>query len=433
MIGRILDCLSPLAVEVHGYHSMVPCGTCPSCLRRRSSHWDLRCRKDRAYYKKKADIESVRKRLKLCNVYEDKQLTDELIIDLTYNNKFLPADQSLNREDLQKFIKRFRENVRSRYGHTGVRVLYSGEYGETGTHRPHYHLLFWNLPHAWVSEWRRLIEFCWSDFDRSVGTRESKGYIYCEVPRDFHSSASYVSKSVSYVVKGGLHKFCRQPKEKLEDFQRRTGRRTLPFVGASLGLGLDYLIEDCDCMSIMKQGYMQDGAYKVSIPRYYANKMKDIYRHVFFFNSVSREIVNSEVPEVFTFEEISDIAAWKFASYDCSKQRLYLKNALKKYGLDVEDVLNDDYTIDVSQVDTFVDLMPKVKEYNMSMSACGALFFGDSVTKYQKWRRCVFEHQDSEYLSITQRARNRWDSFVLSVEKGLVKKEKRICQSFLNS
>lgn len=425
-----MDCFSPTAVEVHGYHTLVPCGTCPMCLKRRTSQWDFRARKDRAHYKKKADLKA--RERKNDNCIDKYELTTELILDLTYNTKFLPSDQSLDRRDLQKFLKRFRELVRARYGYTGVRVLYSGEYGETGTHRPHYHLLFWNLPALKLRDWQFLVAKCWTYYDRRSSTRESRGFIYCEIPRDFRNSASYVSKSVSYVVKGGLHKFCRQQGEKLEDFQRRTGRRTLPFVGASLGLGLDYLIEDCDCMSIMKQGYMQDGLYKVSIPRYYANKMKDIYRHVFFFDAISREIVNSEVSEVFALEEVNDIAMWKYASYDVSKQRAFISRALRKYDLDIGNVIKNKYMIDVSKVDTFVDLMPQISEYNESVVAYADMCLLPAVVKYQSWRRRVFDYASSMRVNSVQRAKNKWDGFCFSVQKGFIYKENKLCRRLLN-
>jgi len=77
---------------------------------------------------------------------------DNCFITLTYNNKNLPEDQSLDVEHFQKFMKKLRKKNKHK-----IRFLHSGEYGTTcPTHeqdkcpqcgplqRPHYHALLFN-------------------------------------------------------------------------------------------------------------------------------------------------------------------------------------------------------------------------------------------------------------------------------------------------
>lgn len=109
-----------------------------------------------------------------------------------------------------------------------VRILYSGEYGENGTHRPHYHYLIWNLPKCSIEVYRKLIEDSWN-----------MGFVKVSIPDSVSDSAHYVSK---YVSKSDSDNFYAMlPGEKLEDYVRRTGKEVPPFVGASMGLGLDFL------------------------------------------------------------------------------------------------------------------------------------------------------------------------------------------------
>lgn len=60
-------------------------------------------------------------------------------ITLTYDGENLPTGGGLHKPDLQKFIKRLRNNVGS------FRYFAVGEYGEQGTRRPHYHAIIFGL------------------------------------------------------------------------------------------------------------------------------------------------------------------------------------------------------------------------------------------------------------------------------------------------
>lgn len=92
----------------------VPCGQCIGCRLERSRDWAVRC------------------------VHEAKMYENNCFITLTYNNENLPANNSLFRPHLTKFLKR----LRKRYDHK-IRYFGCGEYGDKLA-RPHYHLILFN-------------------------------------------------------------------------------------------------------------------------------------------------------------------------------------------------------------------------------------------------------------------------------------------------
>lgn len=100
-----------------------PCGKCPLCIRKRLSTWIFRIEK------------------------EMERSTNSQFITLTYDNEHLPADKSVNKRDIQLFLKRLRKNQSLRGGehHQPIRYIAVSEYG-TKYARPHYHLLLFNSP-----------------------------------------------------------------------------------------------------------------------------------------------------------------------------------------------------------------------------------------------------------------------------------------------
>jgi len=79
------------------------------------------------------------------SVHEASLHKDNCFLTLTYNNKNLPDDGSLNKSDLQLFMKRFRNAITER-----VRYFACGEYGDRRG-RPHYHaIIFGYMPNDTV-------------------------------------------------------------------------------------------------------------------------------------------------------------------------------------------------------------------------------------------------------------------------------------------
>lgn len=92
----------------------IPCGKCVGCKLEQSRQWAVRC------------------------MHEKRLHNASAFLTLTYDDKHLPADRSLNLSHLQDFMKRLRHPMG-----TGLRFFACGEYGSK-TSRPHYHVLLLN-------------------------------------------------------------------------------------------------------------------------------------------------------------------------------------------------------------------------------------------------------------------------------------------------
>lgn len=94
---------------------MVPCGKCIPCLNVKRQEWIIRLEQ------------------------EYKHSTSALFVTLTYDQKHLPNDNSLNKKHVQDYMKRLRKMD----GTNKLRYYLTGEYGSK-TGRPHYHILLFN-------------------------------------------------------------------------------------------------------------------------------------------------------------------------------------------------------------------------------------------------------------------------------------------------
>lgn len=119
----------------------VPCGQCVGCQEKYSKEWACRC------------------------ILEAEQWKENYFVTLTYDDLHLPCnsvikdpktekeyeDQGdwdtghLDYKEFQDFKKRLLEHWRRHYDHEGIRFYMCGEYGGQ-TERPHYHVIFFNLP-----------------------------------------------------------------------------------------------------------------------------------------------------------------------------------------------------------------------------------------------------------------------------------------------
>lgn len=103
--------------RAHGFVDIpmsVPCGQCIGCRIDRSREWAIRC------------------------VHEAQMHEHNCFITLTYDNEHLPPGNTLDKEELQRFLKRLRH-------HCGqFRYFACGEYGDE-TNRPHYHAVLFGL------------------------------------------------------------------------------------------------------------------------------------------------------------------------------------------------------------------------------------------------------------------------------------------------
>jgi len=194
-----MQCLNPVTVkDGSGLDVPVPCGKCPTCVKRSASSWSFR-------------------------LMEEYKVSDSAwFLTLTYNTDHVPISRkgfmNLDSRDLQLFFKRLRK------AHGGasydmharkigkmpkpIKYFAVGEYGSE-TFRPHYHVILFNANVDFVQSAWGLGEVHYGDVnEKSVG--------YC----------------LKYLMKRG-----RIPMHKNDDRQPEFGRM-------SKGLGLSYLSEE---------------------------------------------------------------------------------------------------------------------------------------------------------------------------------------------
>jgi heterodisulfide reductase subunit B len=113
---------NPKAAHLAGKQILVPCGKCPSCLKRRVDSWAFRL------------------------MQEYKRSSMAHFVTLTYSNTFVPRTKNnyltLERKDFTNFMKRLRKQT----GIKGIKYYAAGEYGGQ-TKRPHYHAIIFNVPY----------------------------------------------------------------------------------------------------------------------------------------------------------------------------------------------------------------------------------------------------------------------------------------------
>lgn len=119
-----MKCIRPTQFSnAKGYY--IACGQCMPCRITRRTEWTTKL------------------------LLEWKTFTSGAFVTLTYDQDHLPDKQffkggSLNKDDLQKFLKRFRFNYQEKYGKTKIRHFAVGEYGDKSS-RAHYHILLFNV------------------------------------------------------------------------------------------------------------------------------------------------------------------------------------------------------------------------------------------------------------------------------------------------
>lgn len=111
-------------------HLRLPCGGCLGCRQDRAREWALRCH------------------------LENQQHRHAIFTTLTYDDEALPEFGSLERTDLQLWLKRLRKASGPA---RPLRFFACGEYGEKN-HRPHYHAIVFGLD---AETGHRLVDQTW--------------------------------------------------------------------------------------------------------------------------------------------------------------------------------------------------------------------------------------------------------------------------------
>lgn len=155
----------------------VPCNHCSVCKERKISSFVQRCKFE-------------------TQVYDCKPW----FVTLTYDNQHLPVN-GVNIDEMQRFLKRLRINLVRAGFNQRIRYVVVGEYGKpprevkkgvwTIGHRPHYHLILWNIGAKSHQEYLKLADI----LDKSWG----RGFIQHRIinpenDKAFYYTAKYLKK-----------------------------------------------------------------------------------------------------------------------------------------------------------------------------------------------------------------------------------------------
>lgn len=214
-----MQCVSPVRItknldrKKYPDGLLVPCGKCIACRVHKRNEWSLRIWHEL-----------------------DEWNNQGIFITLTYNDENIPANNTLVKEDLQKFFKRLRKSISPQK----IKYFACGEYGDKFD-RPHYHAIIIGLS---VKEQKHIINNWHYGFVK-VGIAEP-------------DSINYVCKYINKKYSGELAK---------KEF---TDKNRIPvFRLLSQGLGKEHALKNKD--QYLKSGITQKGVKK-SYPRYYLKK-----------------------------------------------------------------------------------------------------------------------------------------------------------------
>ena len=255
---------------------LVPCGKCIACRISKRREWSIR----------------------MLHELEDHEKS--VFVTLTYSDDYLPQNESLKKEDLQKFMKRLRKSLEK--SERKIRYFACGEYGDK-TERPHYHLIIYGL--GLNIEDRSLIMDAWPYCDWSNRVIRNKSFGLVE-PDSVRYVAQYIDKkysgekaNVEYTQK------CREP----------------CFKCSSLGIGKNWC--DKNKEQVIQQQKLTFKGIPMQLPRYYMNRLGITTDQM---KSIS---IEKDMHIVEKYTGVSDITRDEFYRYASVDEVLELENAIK--------------------------------------------------------------------------------------------------------
>lgn len=212
----------------------LPCGKCPECQKDYYTNWATRGSRELARW------------------------DSSVFLTLTYAPEHLPENNSLNKKDVQDFIKRVKKYFKSTTENP-IRQIYCGEYG-TKTLRPHYHVILFNCDFPDRKFHRR------SDQGHPIFTSEILSRLW---PYGFTEFGIAEPGSIAYLFKYVLKKKTRR--EKLEgpliiERDGVTYEVAHEFIEASRNPGIGAHLRGSDSI---KKGFLSVNGVKKKLPKYY--------------------------------------------------------------------------------------------------------------------------------------------------------------------
>nr|QJB21694.1 MAG: replication initiator protein [Microvirus sp.] len=211
----------------------LPCGKCPECQKDYYTSWATRGSRELL------------------------QWEHSVFITLTYDEKNLPPDNSLDKKHVQDFIKRVKKHFKSTKENP-IRQTYCGEYGSR-THRPHYHAILYNCD---FSDAKKKYM---SPQRHQVYESETLSRLWGKGLAEFGYATP---ASIAYIAKYILKKKTRKEKESPLIVERDglTFEVAHEFIEHSRNPGIGAYMRGTESL---KKGYLTVNGVKKKIPKYY--------------------------------------------------------------------------------------------------------------------------------------------------------------------
>lgn len=219
----------------------LPCGKCPECQKDYYTSWATRGSRELMKW------------------------DSSIFITLTYDEENLPHDNSLNKKEIQNFIKRVKKHFKSSKQNP-IRQTYCGEYGSR-TNRPHYHAILYNCD--FHDKTRLYISKSGHQVFKSEKLTELWGKGIAEFGYATPESIAYVYK---YILKKKTRKEKKQPLVIERD--GITYEVAHEFIESSRNPGIGAIARDSESI---KKGYLSVNGHKKKIPKYYMEHLKKFF------------------------------------------------------------------------------------------------------------------------------------------------------------
>jgi hypothetical protein len=247
----------------------VPCGKCGNCRRARRNQWAFRLQQ------------------------ELKDSENAYFITLTYSDERLPEfidyysgeiKSNLVKEDLQKFIKRLREQQYRQTKERKFRYYAVGEYG-TETDRAHYHLIGFNIDRSIINR----LDYIWGHGHVHVGTVNEGSILYV--------AKYHVNRDMDADEDGRQKEFATMSKRP--------------------AIGHGYIKRNYNWHIDNMNSYIMQNGYKKAMPRYYKDKI---------FQDENKETIKHKTEK--QIEEIYEKQQEYARRMDISDVETHIRNSL---------------------------------------------------------------------------------------------------------
>lgn len=264
-------------VKKNGYEikepSVRPCGSCIGCRLDKARDWAVRC------------------------VHEASMHKENCFITLTYNDKNLPKDKSINKDELQRFFKRlrkfiaypgtmplfdnamriqyYRKKSHPKYGQAKVQDVYreikyyaAGEYGDR-LGRPHYHACIFGYA---FKDTELLFHGGYKYFKSIFSKTEGHSLYTSKTLEEIWKNGFVTIGELTLESAGYVARYCMK-KINGEKAPDHYGEKTPEFAIMSKGIGKEWYKKYKN--DLYPKDYTHINGIRVTAPRYYDNLLAE--------------------------------------------------------------------------------------------------------------------------------------------------------------